>query len=126
VSEAKNSTDAIATPLTHHPYKPYPPSPDFVKDKDSLIRIWCHECQRVFGDRLINSQDRDWFAGMVAEKVKEHFSVEYAKARGPHEVSKSVMLVGDSVGEVHRSDGKEPTPGLTLPLAQPTRVPTRP
>ena len=58
----------------------------------------------MFGDRLINSQDRDWFAGMVEEKVKEHFSVEYAKARGPHEVSKSVMLFGDSVGEMHPSE----------------------
>ena len=69
-----------------------------------MIRIWCHECQRVFGDRLINTQDRDWFAGMVAEKVKEHFSVEYAKARGPHEVSESVALSNYLAGEVQPSE----------------------
>jgi hypothetical protein len=24
-----------------------------------LIRVWIHEAQRVFGDRMINNQDRD-------------------------------------------------------------------
>ena len=42
---------------------------DFVKDKESLIRLWCHECMRVFGDRLINNEDRGWFSDMLQSKV---------------------------------------------------------
>jgi len=30
-------------------------------DKESLLRLWVHEVQRVFRDRLINQDDRDWF-----------------------------------------------------------------
>jgi dynein heavy chain len=35
--------------------------PKFLTSKDSLIRLWCHEGQRVFRDRLINEEDRTWF-----------------------------------------------------------------
>ncbi len=28
--------------------------PHSIKDPDSLVRLWVHECSRVFHDRLIN------------------------------------------------------------------------
>eukprot|EP00975_Prorocentrum_lima_P008629 1843188-Prorocentrum_lima.AAC.1 len=31
--------------------------------KGELARLWCHESLRVFGDRLIDDADRDWFHG---------------------------------------------------------------
>jgi dynein heavy chain len=30
-----------------------------------LIRLWVHECDRVFQDRLINEDDRNWFKSML-------------------------------------------------------------
>lgn len=37
---------------------------------DDLIRLWVHECRRVFKDRLVNGEDRAWFDGLVSEKVE--------------------------------------------------------
>jgi len=34
-------------------------SPKFVTTKTDLLRLWVHENQRVFGDRMINEQDKD-------------------------------------------------------------------
>lgn len=30
-------------------------------DTDKLMRLWVHESLRVFSDRLINDEDREWF-----------------------------------------------------------------
>ena len=38
--------------------------------KDELIRLWCHEGQRVFRDRLINEDDRVWFNEATLEQVE--------------------------------------------------------
>jgi len=59
---------------------------DKIKDKESFVRIWAHECLRVFADRLTDEPDRTWFQSMLAEKVKDNFGMEYTKVRGPHEV----------------------------------------
>jgi dynein heavy chain len=55
-----------------------------VKDKESFIRIWAHECLRVFHDRLIDDADRTWFKDLIAQTVKEQFSVDWLKVRGEH------------------------------------------
>jgi dynein heavy chain len=56
---------------------------DTVKTGPDLIRLWSHECMRIFHDRLIDEPDREWFKGAVAETVKEHYSLDYAsKVRG--------------------------------------------
>lgn len=38
-----------------------------VRDKDQIFRLFCHECQRVFHDRLINSQDKMYFNTIICE-----------------------------------------------------------
>lgn len=32
-----------------------------VSSAPQLIRLWMHECSRVFSDRLINEEDNKWF-----------------------------------------------------------------
>lgn len=40
---------------------------------DRMIRLWIHECQRVFSDRLINQEDRDKFKDFVDRQLKQVF-----------------------------------------------------
>jgi dynein heavy chain len=58
--------------------------PNNVKEKDSFIRLWAHECLRVFHDRLIDDTDRTWFKDLIGQTVKEVFSLDYSKIRGEH------------------------------------------
>jgi dynein heavy chain len=58
--------------------------PAFVKDKESFIRIWAHECLRVFHDRLIDDQDRNWFKELIQITVKEQFGADFNKIKGEH------------------------------------------
>jgi len=55
-----------------------------VKEKESFIRLWAHECLRVFHDRLIDDPDRTWFKNLIATTVKEQFNTDYLKIRGEH------------------------------------------
>jgi dynein heavy chain len=57
---------------------------DLVKEKDAFIRIWSHECMRVFHDRLIDDIDRVWFKELISTIVKEHYTIEYDKIKGEH------------------------------------------
>jgi dynein heavy chain len=51
-----------------------------ISDKVGMVRIWCHECLRVFADRLINDDDRNWFSGMLGERVHTWFDgIKYAE-----------------------------------------------
>jgi dynein heavy chain len=47
--------------------------------KKGLVRLWCHECLRVFHDRLVNDEDRRWFLSYLSQKVEGDItlSLEY-------------------------------------------------
>uniref|UniRef100_A0A8C3AFB1 Dynein axonemal heavy chain 6 n=1 Tax=Cyclopterus lumpus TaxID=8103 RepID=A0A8C3AFB1_CYCLU len=49
--------------------------PSQVRDKNQIFRLFCHECQRVFHDRLINNQDKTYFNTIVTEMANKHFSI---------------------------------------------------
>ena len=53
--------------------------PPALPDKDSFVRLWHHECMRVFHDRLVSADDRKWFVNMMATKVKENFNIDIKK-----------------------------------------------
>jgi dynein heavy chain, axonemal len=37
------------------------------------MRLWVNECSRVFGDRLINEEDLNWFKDIVMELIGKNF-----------------------------------------------------
>uniref|UniRef100_A0A8C5FLE3 Dynein, axonemal, heavy chain 6 n=1 Tax=Gadus morhua TaxID=8049 RepID=A0A8C5FLE3_GADMO len=45
--------------------------PGTVRDQTQTFRLFCHECQRVFHDRLINNQDKTYFNVIVSEMASK-------------------------------------------------------
>lgn len=50
-----------------------------VRDETAVTRLWIHEVSRVFHDRLINDEDREWFYDFVMQLLNRHFSSRFEK-----------------------------------------------
>ena len=48
--------------------------PRVIREHNQIFRLYCHECQRVFHDRLIDCQDKAYFNAMLSEMASKHFS----------------------------------------------------
>ena len=46
-------------------------------DKALLVRLWVHEMQRVFGDRLTVDEDRQWFIKFMKTLAPKHFNMDF-------------------------------------------------
>ena len=46
-------------------------------DPSDVTRLWIHECNRVFADRLINETDRKWFLDLITEQISSRFNLNY-------------------------------------------------
>lgn len=42
---------------------------------ETAVRLWVHECSRVFYDRLINREDQQWFEDLVLELLPRYLKV---------------------------------------------------
>ena len=51
------------------------PSDQF--DKGALTRLWCHEAIRVFADRLVTDEDRQWFHNHLESMCSTKFSLKF-------------------------------------------------
>ena len=49
-----------------------------IRDTKGLVRLWVHECARVFGDRLVNDEDRRWFAGLRDRQLSDRFELTFS------------------------------------------------
>jgi dynein heavy chain, axonemal len=47
--------------------------------EDDMIKLWAHECLRVFQDRLISQEDRDSFSELMKVALKDKFKREWDK-----------------------------------------------
>ncbi|KAM4675882.1 dynein axonemal heavy chain 2 [Discoglossus pictus] len=50
---------------------------DLHDTKQSISRLWVHECFRVFSDRLVDSLDIEAFVGILSEKLGSLFDLTY-------------------------------------------------
>ena len=48
--------------------------PGVIREHNHIFRLYCHECQRVFHDRLVDSHDKTYFNTMLSEMSYKHFS----------------------------------------------------
>jgi dynein heavy chain len=50
-----------------------------IESTEKLVKLWYHESCRVFQDRLINDEDRNWFTNLLKERMTADFGVDYSK-----------------------------------------------
>ncbi|XP_032208513.1 dynein heavy chain 6, axonemal isoform X2 [Mustela erminea] len=49
--------------------------PATIREEIQIFRLFCHECQRVFHDRLINNEDKHYFHTILTEMANKHFGI---------------------------------------------------
>lgn len=47
--------------------------------KEKFVRLWTHECVRVFSDRLVSGDDRNSFLGHIRATVQRRFGLTFDK-----------------------------------------------
>ncbi|CAE1329165.1 DNAH [Acanthosepion pharaonis] len=62
-----------------------------VRDGNKLFRLFCHESMRVFHDRLINTQDKDYFYTIMSEIASKYFG----EVIDPETLRENPILFGD-------------------------------
>nr|XP_049696661.1 dynein axonemal heavy chain 2 [Helicoverpa armigera] len=50
---------------------------DYTNTKARFLRLWIHECFRVFCDRLTEEKDRDWFMNHIGDMLGKHFELTF-------------------------------------------------
>ena len=48
-----------------------------IQNSDVVTRLWAHEITRVFGDRLINDEDRTWMMNTVRDAIRAPFCANF-------------------------------------------------
>ena len=70
--------------------------PAKVNEPDPIIKLWYHECARVFHDRLTDDEDRFWFKKFTSELVSKCFKKNWAElSSGPVMFGCFLDLEGD-------------------------------
>ena len=54
--------------------------PADIPDPKMLVKLWLHECSRVFHDRLIDDNDRSWWWGMCGRLTKKNFGIDWEES----------------------------------------------
>lgn len=48
-------------------------TPVTLASSDALARLWMHECERVFADRLVDDNDAAWYFSTMSDMLSRHF-----------------------------------------------------
>ena len=78
--------------------------PASISGADEVFRLWIHESQRIFMDRLIDKTDQDWFRNMQAEVVQKLFKKPAKTIIGDGADGKGLLLYGDFVVEGKKAE----------------------
>lgn len=53
--------------------------PQSVKGAENFTKLWIHEIQRVFYDRLVNDEDRVWFENLIIELTQRNCRTKWQR-----------------------------------------------
>ena len=48
--------------------------PEAIKEADNFIRLWVHESDRIYGDRLVSFENLQTYKLVIADIVKKSFA----------------------------------------------------
>jgi dynein heavy chain len=48
--------------------------PEAIKEPDNLIKLWVHESERIYGDRLVSIENLATYKSVIADIVKKSFA----------------------------------------------------
>lgn len=88
-------------------------NPKGIRNDTEMIKLWAHECIRVFHDRLISEEDRDAFLVLLKDLLNEKFRREWDKL-----VTVSPLLFSSFVPTLYPDDDttKKPLKNLYCEL----------
>lgn len=52
----------------------------------SFIKLWSHECLRVFSDRMINNEDQNFFEQLLARIIRTEWNKDWSEVMGENEL----------------------------------------
>lgn len=62
------------------------------RNENEFLRLWVHECQRVFQDRLIDQTDQTTLFSMLKLLVKENFNKDWVQLSKTEELMFSHII----------------------------------
>ncbi|CAM6118761.1 unnamed protein product [Calypogeia fissa] len=66
---------------------------DVYHTKDSILQLFCHECLRVYGDRMFDPADRHWLWDLLNTKLKDVFNTDWKTVFGKDTVRPLITRV---------------------------------
>jgi dynein heavy chain len=57
-------------------------SRNYYDSKESMLQLWCHECFRVFGDRMWDKGDKAWLQNQLNSRLLAAFSTDWKALHG--------------------------------------------
>ncbi|KAJ3056563.1 Dynein heavy chain 2, axonemal [Rhizophlyctis rosea] len=69
---------------------------EYYDSRDAMTKLWVHEVYRVFNDRLVDTDDRAYFAKLVDDKLVAHFSTSLKQLCPDKRIPLFVDFMADS------------------------------
>lgn len=76
-----------------------------IRDDNEMIKLWIHECERVFKDRLTNEYDRSTYDGLISTVMKNTIKRSYETY-----TRNNIILFGNFVDMIYRDNDKSLPP----------------
>lgn len=73
-----------------------------MEGKKTMVKLWSHECLRVFHDRLVNDEDRLWFFKYLQNRVEVKLTLtcSYVYESGDDEASMTTTYNKLAFGDI--------------------------
>jgi dynein heavy chain len=51
--------------------------PGVIREAEQIAKLWIHEASRVFHDRLVDNEDREWFGRVIEDLLGRQFRIKW-------------------------------------------------